>query len=136
MPFQEHFRNFLISDTAVNALIGERLHPRVLPDKAQLPAVVYRTITNEAGFAHDGAVPLRHPRVQLDCYSRNSLEAEAVSESLTAALVGYRGPMGALAYTAGWNLEDATDIYEEETGLYRVSMDFRGFYDAEDEEVS
>jgi len=38
--------------------------------------------------------------------------------------------MGAIAYAAGWRLEGQRDLFEAETGFYRVSLDFRGWFDA------
>lgn len=122
--------SFLLDQGALTGAIGNRLHASRLPDKPVLPAVVYRVVTNQGGIDYEGAVELRNPRVQLDVWGRTPAEIEPIADALTSALLGYRGPMGAVEYTAGWVLEDATDMFEEESGLYRISMDFRGWYGA------
>lgn len=112
------------------ALGTDRIHPSVLPDPAVLPALVYRVISNAGAIAHDGPVSLRNPRLQIDAWATTALEAEALELAVVNALHGYRGPMGNVDYTAAWRLEDSTQIYETETQFHRVSMDFRGWYDA------
>lgn len=126
--FRMGFASFLLDQGAVVSLIGERLWASRLPDKPVLPAVVYRVVTNLGAIDHEGAVELRNPRVQLDVWGRKPSEIEPIADALTEALLGYRGPMGEVDYTAGWVLEDTTDMYEEESTLYRISMDFRGWY--------
>ena len=111
---------------------GVGIHPSRLPDKPTLPALVYRVISNVGEISHDGGVELRNPRVQLDAWANRQAEAESLADAVTAALNGYRGVMGDVGYTAAWRLEDSTDLYEQETGFYRVSLDFRGWYGTDD----
>lgn len=132
VSFRTGLYEFLLSNTAVVALVGERVYPSKLPDKPVLPAVVYQIVSNEQTFTHDGPVALRRPRVQLDVWSHRRLEAERIENAIISAFVGYRGPMGDVDYTAGWGLEVSTDIYEQDTGLHRISMDFRGWYGTEE----
>lgn len=134
VSFRESLRAFLLTDADIAALVDESVHPSVLPEAShrRLPAIVYRVISNEGSFAHDGPVNLRHPRLQLDVWSLRRDEAEAVEDAVVRALLGYRGPMGDTGYTAGWRLEDSTDLYEEDTKLHRISLDFRGWYAPEE----
>lgn len=128
VSFRGGLTAFLGSQSEVQALVSDRIHPGRLPDKPTLPAIVYTVVTNETRFTHDGGLPLRHPLVQLDVWSKRAEEAERVEEAVTQALNGYKGPMGDVDYTAGWYLETSTDIYEQDTNLHRISMDFRGWY--------
>lgn len=132
VSFRAGLFEFLAEQAPIAALVSDRIYPSVLPDKPTLPAVVYQVVSNEQTFTHDGPVALRRPRVQLDVWSHRRLEAERIESAIIAALVGYRGPMGDVDYTAGWGLEVATDIYEQDTGLHRISMDFRGWYGTEE----
>ncbi len=132
VSFRAGLYEFLAEQVPVAALVSDRIYPSVLPDKPVLPAVVYQVVSNEQTFTHDGPVPLRRPRIQLDVWAKRRLDAERVEGALMAALVGYRGPMGAVDYTSGWGLELSTDLYEQDTGLHRISMDFRGWYGTEE----
>lgn len=131
VSFREGLREYLAGDSDLEQLVGERIHASRLPDKPTLPAVVYRVVTNAGAISHDGPVELRNPRVQLDVWGSRPVEIEPVAEAITAALLGYRGPMGDVEYTAGWVLADSTDLYEQDTGLHRISLDFRGWYSNE-----
>lgn len=113
--------------------LAGRIHPSVLPDKPQLPALVYHVIGDEALITHDGADPLRHPRLQLDIWGARATDVEPLADEVETALLAYRGAMGDIAYTAGWRLEDASDSHEDESGLYRVILDFRGWYQPQEE---
>lgn len=124
--FRAGLREHLVN--AAGPLVNERVYPGRLPDKPMLPAVVYQVITNVAVFAYEGPIPLRNPRIQIDIWSQRAAEAEQIALAVVEATLGYRGPMGDVGYTAGWRLEDETDIYETETGFYRTSLDFRGWY--------
>ena len=131
VSFREGLVTYLTGQSELEQLVSGRIHASRLPDKPILPAVVYRVITNFGGIAHDGPVELRNPRVQLDVWGARPADIEPVAEAITTALLGYRGPMGDVEYTAGWVLADSTDLYEQETGLYRISLDFRGWYSNE-----
>lgn len=131
VSFREALRDYLAADMAIEQLVSGRIHASRLPDKPTLPAVVYRVVTNAGAISHDGPVELRNPRVQLDVWGARPADIEPVAEAITEALLGYRGPMGDVEYTAGWVFADSTDLYEQDTGLYRVSMDFRGWYSNE-----
>jgi hypothetical protein len=133
MSFRAGLTAFLGSQPAVNELVDGRIHPIRLPDKPTLPAIVYLVVNNGTRFTHDGALPLRHPLIQLDVWSHRVEEAERLSDAVTQALNGYRGPMGDVDYTAGWFMENSTDLYEQDTNLHRISMDFRGWYAQEGE---
>lgn len=108
-----------------------RVHPDVLPDKPGLPALAYQLISSIGGLAHDQAIDLRNVRVQIDAWAMTLSEAAAAALEVKRALNGYKGPLGDLAYSAAWSLEGEFDGVEEETRLYRVSLDFRGWYEEE-----
>ncbi len=130
MSLHAGLRAYLLSQTAVTDLVDDRLHPSRLPDKPVLPAVVYTVVADVRDYAHDQALDLGRPLVQLDVWSTRQASALALADALIEALVGYRGAMGGIAYTAGWRLDGQRDLFEEETGFYRVSLDFRGWYEA------
>lgn len=108
--------------------VSNRIYPLVLPNTFTPPSVVYSIVTDLAGYSHDGPIELHNPRIQIDVWSRSILEAERVADEVERAMLGYQGPMGEVEYTAGWRLDTTTDIYENDTKLYRVSSDFRGWY--------
>lgn len=135
VSFREALRDFLLADMGVAAHIGENaVHPSVLPEANQrkLPAIVYSVITDTQMLSHDGPVPLRNPLVQVDVWAGQRLDAELVAEAVIRAMVGYHGAMGDLAYTTAWRLDDSTDLYEQDTKLHRISLEFRGWYAPEE----
>lgn len=120
MTFSEALFSFL---SGAGTTAGSRFYPNRLPQSVELPAVRYFRVSNPQEHTHSGAVVLKEPRYQLDCYAMSYLAAEALAIEVVEALDGYKGAMG--DYDVGASLvEDAgKDDEDPETGRHRVSVD-------------
>lgn len=107
---------------------NNRVYSLRLPQTPAYPAIVYNIVTITDQIIYEGAISLRECAVQIDFWSKQIQEVDALEQVISQALVGYKGPMGDIAYTAGWKRENLIDMYESETGLYRISVDYRGKY--------
>lgn len=94
MALEADLRSFVLADPAVAALIGERLHPRRLPQKPTLPAVVYQRVATRR--RHDLAGPdgLPRARMQFTCWALTPAHAAQVAHAVRTRLDGHRGPVG------------------------------------------
>lgn len=108
------------ADATVTQLAGDRIFPNVLREGATLPAVVYTAVSqvpqNSMTGTPDGA--LFQSRMQVDCYARTY----AVVQQLAAAVYAVLGALSTAQ--AQGVLEAQRDLYENESQLHRVSMDF------------
>lgn len=103
--------------------VNGRVYPGHLPDPPELPALVYQRIATRRPVSYDGPSGFVRARVQLDIWSKSYGEARTIAGAVRRALLGYRGPMGGLEVAIPDQASDL-DLFEPDTGLYRVSMDF------------
>jgi uncharacterized protein DUF3168 len=115
---------YLLANPGLSALIGNRLHEKVLPQNPTVPAIVWQLISDPHEQTHSGPSELAHPRFQFACWAKTTLEAVQVARALRLALNGYAGAMGA-EETFGSFLLDQHDFPDPETGLTRRIADYR-----------
>lgn len=113
-------REKLLANAAVVALIGDRIYANVAPQGAAVPRVVFTVISNipENSFTGTAETRITSARLQLDCYAKRYDAAHELADAvdLVVANLGLTD-LSALR-------EDARDLYENETQLYRVSIDY------------
>ena len=85
---------YLKTDAALAAIVGTRIHPDVLPQKEQLPALVYQIIYTDRGstLKNTDGLPVAH--VQLTAYTNLVSEAESIKERIRNLFDGFSGSMG------------------------------------------
>jgi hypothetical protein len=116
-------RAMILADPAVKALVVDRVHPVILPQPVDLPAVVLNVVSVVPVMSHAGPSGLMKVRVQVDCYGKTYLDAAKVAQALRTLLSGFRG------FARGSNvpavfLEAERDLYDSDLVLYRRSQDF------------
>lgn len=109
----------------LSALVGARVYPLVLPQDAEVPAVVYQRVSAPRVHAIGGASFLASPRFQFTCWGATYASAKAVAEQVIAALDGVLGSIGEEDEAPQWfaQLDNDLDDYDEATGRYRVIVD-------------
>lgn len=109
----------LKADTVLQALVDSRIFPGVIPQKTEMPAVCYQVVSDvpQESFTN-GVDRLVNARVQIDCYAKTYLEAQAVAAAIDAVMTGLARPdLSALR-------EISRDLYENEDQLHRVTADY------------
>ena len=106
---------------ALSALIGTRAYPNWLPQEETLPALVYTVISNVPASSMTTTVAdmLKNARVQVDAYAKTYKDVQLVAAGVQAAL-DLSEPSPALSA----ELLNARDLFDDETQLHRVTMDF------------
>ena len=111
--------------TYLNAQISVPIYPQVLPQRHNgFPAITYIQDDNLEQTLLDGTnSSLLEARFQVDCWANSYNSVHQLAEDVKAALTGYTGPFG--DYTADHiRKEREIDLFEQDTGLHRVSMQF------------
>ena len=121
---EEGLVTFLLADTGLTLLIGNRLHDDVLPQSPTVPAVVWQRISTPREYSHSGSSHLAMPRFQFACWAKTRLEAIQLANTLRAALEAHNGAMGAETVYAAYS-ENELAGYDAETGLRREIVDYR-----------
>jgi hypothetical protein len=126
MQFEAALFNYLKGYAGLAALVGTRIYPLIMPQNPTLPAVTYQKISGVVDYVMDGT-SIKRPRIQVDAWAKSYASARAVAEQVKAAFDRYTGTMGGVGgvQVIGTWIENETDLFEPDTGLYRVSLDFR-----------
>ena len=124
----ETIRAKLLADAAVTSLVGNRIYSNVMLEGSALPAIVCTVVSDvpENSFTGVAATRLKNVRVQVDCYARPApsgvagayITVHQLAEAVDAVLAGLQLP------ELSGLLEVTRDLFDNETGYHRVSMDF------------
>jgi hypothetical protein len=120
MTTLEAIRAELVDDATLTGLVADRIYPQVAEQGTAFPAVVLTIITDTPENSLDGS-PLTRlvaARVQVDCYAKTYVSAHAVADAVDAIVAALSAPT-----LAGWRVAKR-DIYEDETQLHRVVLEF------------
>jgi len=119
MSFEAALKTHLQSDATIAALVGDRIHPALLPAGSALPALTYQHIggavmTDLSGGDGD----LRNPRVQINCWAESYVQAHALSEAVRARLQTAASTFKAVPVLG------PQDAYEQNTKRHGVYYDY------------
>ncbi len=125
MTLGESVRTELVGASEVTALVAERVHPSVMPQGSALPAVVFSIISDvpENSFTSAASATqsiISVARLQVDCYAKTYIKAHEVAAAVDLVLSNLAGPTPKLS---AWR-ENLRDLYDNETQLHRVSLEF------------
>lgn len=133
MTIETGLRAHLIADATLAALVVDRVYPMPAPQNAGYPFVTWQRISGERVFSLGGPSGLAYPRFQIDVWSDSRenrpaggapyLESRAIADAIRRALDGFNGTLDGIRVSA--ILLDERDLFENEGGITRVSMDFR-----------
>jgi hypothetical protein len=105
------------------ALVSNRVYAQFLPQDSTFPAITYSTISGVRNYHHSGQSYAEH-RIQIDCWAEGYLEAKNVAVQVRTALSGYTGTFDSKSVMSCFLLNE-TNLYDMDTQLYRVILDFR-----------
>lgn len=101
--------------TLLAALVSGRCYPLNAPDPVDKPYITFQVVSNIPSVSLDGPNGTENRRMQIDIWDKTYGGAKALELSVKAAMVS-------AVFT---NIPLSTgDLYESETQLYRVTMDY------------
>lgn len=84
MSIEQVIHDYLLDDTAVGAIVNERVFAVRLPQKAPLPAITYRRIAKRRIQSHDGP-SLAVPLFSFTCWGTSEKEARQLRSAVASA---------------------------------------------------
>lgn len=99
----------------LSALVAGRCYPMAAPEMVATPYIIFQVISNPTLNTLEGDAGISERRFQVDVWADTYGGAKALSKSVSTA-------MAAATFT-NIKISD-NDLYEPETKIYRVSMDF------------
>lgn len=114
-------KDVIAADSVLVSYVGKKIYPLRVPDAVPAPFVVVTGISEDVQgtFEANTAGTLRASRVQVDCYHKQYDSAQAMAEAAEYALERFSDADGLRAFKI-----DVRDLFEDDTLLHRVSMDF------------
>ena len=112
----------------LQAKLNNRLYPQVLPQKVDLPAVAYTSVSIERLHALQKDTGFAKHRIQFACYANSFKQAVETAEKIRKEIQGFIGDMAGI-YIGGVLILSETSDYEENTGLYCVRLEFEFQYE-------
>ena len=113
MSIESTLYNAIQNDTAITALVSNRVYPQVAPDNAAVPYITYQVISTQAHNRLVGAPLSERKVIQVNCVSNSYTNAKAIAEACKLAI------NGAVGYLNGEG-----DDYFNQTENHRVRLDF------------
>lgn len=105
----------LTIQTALAALVAGRCFPLTAPDPVVKPYVIYSVISDVTENSLDGDSGLSLKRVQVDIYSTTYGGVKTLAATVKSSFT--------VAIPQSIHLS-SQDLYEPDTQLYRITMDF------------
>ena len=126
MGLTTDFYTRLTTYAGLTALISTRVYGGDnAPDKATKPYCVYSQVSAGRKYTHGGYAGIQRPRMQVNCYAETYEVAKEVAAQVTAALESWS--VANVQVGAAFQ-DNEVDLYEKDTGLYVVPVDFFVWY--------
>jgi len=114
----------LSTHAALTSLTGLRIFPVEAPDGTARPYLTYHLISRNEVTACDGDAGVIDQVIQIDVWAESYAGARAVAEVLKTRLTNWKDAATTPAVLRTFK-EDERDDYEDDTRIFRASLDFR-----------
>lgn len=100
MTLEAELRTYTLNGAAVAALVGTRMHARMLPQTPTLPALTYFRVDTRRLHDMDGPDGLPRPRMQVTSWATTPAGAYELAAAVRQRLDGYKGTWGTLTISS------------------------------------
>ena len=130
MQFEEALFSYLKSFQGLSSLVGERIYPLVIPQKASLPAVTYQRVSAVRQHALQMDTGYTTQMYQISCWSKSYAQSWHIASQLRLSLQNFSGVMGGAegVHIDAVLLEGEMAGFEPDTNTYYYHMEFQFFY--------
>jgi hypothetical protein len=111
---EENFRAFLLADTAIAAVVGQRVNYNHVPQSKDPPYIFYQQSgANDDGALGDSPGTPNRPVYAIECWAELPEQAITLKNLVQGKIHKYRGAFGAAGSTVqGIFAADVSDEYE------------------------
>lgn len=125
MHLEEALFKHLTQVTEIQALLANRVYPKVAPQGATFPLIVMHRINTDRDHSQAGSSQRATVLMQLDCKAATPMGARTLAEKVRLSLDGYVGSMGGeggLVIQSSF-VENERDGYDEDLEVEVSSLD-------------
>lgn len=115
---QAAIRDILTRPDAVSVTLVSDVYDTVIPENASMPCITLQRISE----AIDHVTMLRKTMMQVDCYSRDHIQADILAEKILNVLMNHSESEKVTIFSIVPT--NTTDLSVPETRLYRVTCDY------------
>lgn len=118
---------YLLAQTGIIALVGQRIYFVQAPQDTDKPYLVINKISGTRENSHEVNTHLAHPRFQLSAFAATYADCKAIIAAVQTALQGYTGTMGGAGgvVVSAVFYDDETDLDPGDSNqLYGVAVDY------------
>ena len=85
-------RAYLLAESGITDLVGQRIYTDQLPQRATMPAIVMNQLFATHDHQLSDLAGLAHARIQLECYAATRLVANSILEAIRACgIITHKG---------------------------------------------
>lgn len=118
----EALYELLTANAGVAALVGDRVYPVKMPQKAAFPAIVYAKSGGARSHSNDGSSGFNRAVFALDCWAASLAQASAVANAVRLAVDGYRGTVLGVDFN-GVFLVGEEEGWDDDRAMAYASLD-------------
>ncbi len=118
--FEDSLFSFITNNTAIKAIINNRLYPLVLPFPVTFPAIAYTKISGKRNSLIGYAMPV----YQFSCFAETNDEAKELANTLIAELDQHKGSFGAISIKNAV-YQNAVDLYDPEVQVFYIPVEIK-----------
>ncbi len=114
---------YLLTQTAVTAIVGTRIQPIPAPeDLSQYPVVTYQQVSYVPEYSNDGPINVSQSRIVFECHAVRYLDAHALAQAVAESLSGFSGtlPIGTKVYLA--EIANRQDQFNTDARIYSAAV--------------
>ena len=122
-------QQLVAANAGVQALIGQRFYPVLLPDDVTYPCASYQVISTSPQYYVDSSKAIGQVRIQVDTWSGGTSNAtyaaaKTVQAAIRSVLEGFKGLLPDGTFVKSILVDNALDLYEQDARCYRTSTDY------------
>lgn len=121
------FLHFLSHQTAITAIVSDRIYPDTLPQNPTFPAITFSQVSRVGVDGLEGSCGKARRRVQVDCWATTRKGSWQLADAVRQTLNGFHTGTFADSVIGSVRLDNETGLFDEEskiTGTYRVIQDY------------
>lgn len=123
MSIEDAIFDRLDNHSGLSGMVASRIYPDQAPQNPTVPYVTYRRISTGRVSLLATDTDISMPRFQMSAWSDDRDQAVAVAAQIRDAFQRYSGTNASIVILDSY-LENEIDLYEPDTKLYQVIVDF------------
>lgn len=113
-------------NSTLTGLVSSRIYYVKAPQDVTEPYIVFFKVSSPRNHSYSGSSHLAESLFQFSVFSTTYTEAKSIVAQIQTSLQGFTGTMGTTpgVYVGSCFFDNETDLYENETKLFHIALDF------------